>query len=123
MSDSSDGPPQVILIGSGSELSACIEAHRRLTDDGIATRVVSMPSWELFEDQDEAYRDSVFPPEVAARVAVEAGCEQGWAKYIGINGRFIGMQGFGASAPYAELLERFGITPTQIIEAAKSLVK
>jgi len=122
LTDAPNGNPQVILIGTGSELSTCLTAYQRLSDDGIAARVVSMPSWELFEEQDKAYRNSVLPPEITARVAVEAACEQGWSKYIGLQGRFIGMRSFGASAPFAELLKRFGMTPDDVVDAAKSLI-
>ena len=112
--------PQVILIGTGSEVSICLTAQQQLSEEGIAARVVSMPSWELFEVQDQAYRDQVLPPEITARVAVEAGVQQGWEKYIGSAGRFIGMSGFGASAPYTTLYEHFGITPEQVVTEAKA---
>jgi len=113
----------VILIGTGSELSTCVTAFEQLTAAGIAARVVSMPSWELFDEQDETYRNSVLPPEITARVAVEAACDQGWAKYTGTGGQFVGMQSFGASAPLAELLKQFGITPEGVVDAAKSLLR
>lgn len=122
LADPEKGQPKVILIGTGSELSTCVEAYEQLTKEGIPARVVSMPSWELFEDQDEAYRNSVFPPEITARVALEAGCDQGWAKYLGSQGRFIGMKGFGASAPFAELLKQFGLTAENMVKTAKSLI-
>ncbi len=113
--------PRVILMGTGSELQICVDAYRTLRDKGIAVRLVSMPSWELFELQSQAYRDSVLPPAVTARIAVEAGIEQGWQKYLGTEGRFIGMSGFGASAPFEELYEHFGITADQVVEAAQEL--
>ena len=97
--------PQVILIGTGSEVSICIAAHEQLTQQGIAARVVSMPSWELFEMQDEAYRNSVLPPDITARVACEAGVRQGWDRYIGPSGRFVGMSTYGASATGQRLLQ------------------
>ena len=112
-----NGTPQVILIGTGSEVSLCLEAQAKLAEEGIAARVVSMPSWELFEDQPEEYRNSVLPPEITARVAVEAGIEQGWSRYAS---RFIGMKGFGASAPYAQLFEHFGITADAVVAEAKA---
>ncbi len=123
LADPPKGQPQVILIGTGSELSTCVTAFEQLTAAGIAARVVSMPSWELFDEQDETYRNSVLPPEITARVAVEAACDQGWAKYTGTGGQFVGMQSFGASAPLAELLKQFGITPEGVVDAAKSLLR
>lgn len=122
VADPVKGQPKVILIGTGSELSTCMEAYERLTAEGVAARVVSLPSWELFEDQDEAYRESVLPPDITARIAVEAACDQGWAKYIGTQGQFIGMKGFGASAPFSELLKQFGINADHVVDAAKSLL-
>jgi len=114
------GNPDVILIGTGSEVSLCMDAHERLAKEGIRSRVVSMPSWELFEDQDRAYKESVLPGEVTCRVAVEAGVRQGWGDYIGPNGRFVGMTGFGASAPAATLLEHFGLTVERVVAEAKA---
>jgi len=119
LADASDGKPEVILIGTGSELSLCVEACEQLASEGIKARVVSMPSWELFDAQPAEYRHSALPPEVTARVAVEAGVEQGWGKYIGLSGRFVGMHGFGASAPYKRLYEHFGITVENIVAEAK----
>ena len=113
-----DGLPQAILIGTGSEVGLCLEARDRLAAEGVAARVVSMPSWELFEEQDQAYKDSVLPPEITARVAVEAGVAQGWQKYLGPAGHFIGMSSFGASAPAAVLMEHFGITAEHVAAAA-----
>jgi len=100
LADAEAGKPELILIGSGSELCFCVEAYEKLTAAGIRARLVSMPSWELFEEQTAAYRDTVLPPAVTARLAVEAGIEQGWQRYLGGRGRFLGMTGFGASAPY-----------------------
>ena len=114
-----DGKPEVILIGSGSEVSQCLEAYQQLTAEGIKTRVVSMPSWELFDAQADEYRHSVLPPAVTARVAIEAGVEQGWQKYLGPSGRFVGMRGFGASAPFGTLLKRFGLTAANVVAQAK----
>jgi len=120
LADAPGGKPEVILIGTGSEMSLCVEAYERLTAEGIAARAVSMPCWELFDAQPADYRDSVLPPDVTARVAVEAGVEQGWAKYIGRCGRFVGMQGFGASAPFKHLYEHFGITADRVVAEAKA---
>jgi transketolase len=119
LADAVDGKPEVILIGSGSEVSQCLEAREQLTAEGIKTRVVSMPSWELFDAQADEYRQAVLPPAVTARVAIEAGVEQGWQKYLGPSGRFIGMQGFGASAPFGTLLKHFGLTAANVVAAAK----
>ncbi len=120
LSDPADSPPQVILIGTGSEVSLCLAAADKLAEMDIAARVVSMPSWELFDDQDEAYRDSVLPSEVKARVAVEAGVRQGWDAYVGRCGRFVGMSGFGASGPADELMKQFGFTVENVVSEVKS---
>ena len=112
--------PELILIGTGSELPLAAEAGQRLSADGVAVRVVSLPCWELFDAQDEAYQQQVLPPRVAARVAVEAGACQGWEKYIGSQGRFVGMTGYGASAPYQRLYEEFGITVDHVVAEAKA---
>ncbi len=120
LADPPDGKPEAILIGTGSELSLCVEACQRLTAEGVKTRVVSLPSWELFDAQPDGYRDSVLPPEVTCRVAVEAGVELGWHKYIGPRGRFVGMQGYGASAPYKHLYEHFGITTENVVAQARA---
>jgi transketolase len=118
------GPsPQVILIGTGSELSLCLDAHSKLAQQNIHCRVVSMPSWELFDDQDSSYRDSILPPSVTARVAVEAGLRHGWDKYLGCQGKFVGMEYYGASGPFQELYERFGITVERVVEAAKPAIQ
>jgi transketolase len=114
------GKPDVILIGTGSEVALCLDAAERLAAEGIRARVVSMPSWELFEQQPAEYRDSVLPPDVRARVAVELGIDLGWSKYLGSGGRFVGMKGFGASAPVGVLLKHFGITVENIVAQAKS---
>lgn len=113
------GTPDVILIGTGSEVPICLEAAAKLTADGVKVRVVSMPCWLWFDEQDQAYRDSVLPPSVTARVAVEAGIRQGWDRYIGSEGRFVGMSSFGASAPFEELYAHFGITAENVAEEAK----
>jgi transketolase len=112
-------PPEVILIGTGSETALCLEAFEQLEREGICGRVVSMPSWELFEQQDQAYRDEVLPPEISARVSVEAGSTIGWDRYVGANGEKIGMHGFGASAPIADLLKKFGFTREAVLAAAR----
>jgi transketolase len=118
LADTDNGPPQVILIGTGSEVRLCIAAHEDLTSRGIRSRVVSMPSWDLFEKQDRAYRDSVLPPNIRARVAVEQASPLGWDRYAGPNGEIIAMHGFGASAPLKDLLTKFGFTSDNVIGAA-----
>lgn len=118
----SDASPEVILIGTGSETHIALEAGKRLGDEGINVRVVSMPSWELFDAQPAAYRESVLPPDVRVRVAVEAGATIGWEHYLGLDGIAIGMDSFGASAPASVLYEKFGITADNVIQAAKSLL-
>jgi len=114
--------PDVLLLASGSEVSVALSAAEALAGDGVKAQVVSMPSWELFEKQTQAYKDSVLPPKVKARVAVEAGVELGWHKYIGDNGIFIGMSSFGASAPAKTCFEKFGITAANVIKAAKKSI-
>jgi transketolase len=120
LADAEGGRPEVILIGTGSEVSLCVEAYERLKPDGVRARVVSMPSWELFEQQDEAYRDSVLPPDVTARVSVEQAGTFGWERYVGLTGSRIGMKTFGASAPLKELQKKFGFTVDHVVEAART---
>ncbi len=122
LADTAKGDPSVILIGTGSEVSLCIEAAEKLTADGIAARVVSMPSWELFEGQDQAYRDEVLPPHITARVSVEMGSVIGWDRYAGAAGAKIGMHSFGSSAPLKDLLVKFGFTPARVAAAAKEQI-
>jgi transketolase len=119
LADADNGTPEVILIGTGSEVQLCIDAYERLTQDGIAARVVSMPSWELFERQDETYRESVLPSAVTARVSVEQASTMGWDHYVGMTGAKIGMHTFGSSAPLKDLLTKFGFTPEAVLSAAK----
>ncbi len=123
LADAADGKPEVILIGTGSEVSLCVEAYEILTGEGIKARVVSMPCWELFEAQDQAYRDSVLPPEVKARVSVEQASTFGWSTYVGDHGTSIGMSTFGASAPLKDLLTEFGFSTEKVAAAARSLLK
>jgi transketolase len=119
LGDAEGGKPDVILIASGSEVSLCVEASERLKGEGIRARVVSMPSWELFEQQSQSYRDGVLPPEVTARVSVEQASTFGWERYVGPTGARIGMETFGASAPLKELQKRFGFTVDHVVEAAR----
>jgi transketolase len=111
--------PEVILIGTGSEVALCVQVYETLKADGVAARVVSMPSWDLFEKQTKSYRESVLPPVVTARVSVEAGTVIGWDRYVGPQGHIIGMNTFGASAPIKDLMKKFGITPEKVLAAAK----
>ncbi len=122
LGDASEGNPEVILIASGSEVSLAVEAHEKLVAEGIRSRVVSMPSWEIFEHQTQEYQDNVLPPEVTARVAVEEASTFGWERYIGRSGRMIGMKTFGASAPLKELQKKFGFEPDKVATAARELL-
>jgi transketolase len=122
LADADKGRIDVILIGTGSEVSLCLAAREALAAAGIGARVVSMPSWELFERQDPGYRDEVLPPSVPARVAVEAASTLGWDRYVGPRGATIGMRGFGASAPLHDLMREFGFTPENVAEAAKAQI-
>jgi transketolase len=119
LADAADRRPDVILIGTGSEVSLCVTAWEQLTAEGVRARVVSMPSWELFEQQDKAYRDEVLPPKVSARVSVEEASVLGWDRYAGTTGAKIGMHTFGCSAPLKDLMKMFGFTPEKLIEAAR----
>jgi transketolase len=119
LADPADGRPEVILIATGSEVALCVAAHEMLAGEGIAARVVSMPCWELFERQDEAYRDQVLPPTVRARVSVEEGTTFGWERYVGLDGAMLGINTFGASAPIAALQAKFGFEPRHVVQAAK----
>lgn len=120
LADAKDGKPDVLLLATGSEVSLCIQAYEQLKTEGIKARVVSMPSWELFEQQSQDYRDSVIPPSITARVCVEQASTFGWGEYVGSRGGRIVMHTFGASAPLKELQRKFGFTPEKIIAAAKA---
>jgi len=122
LADAPGADPEVILIGTGSEVSLCLEAYEQLTKEGIRARVVSMPSWELFDDQDKSYRDSVLPPKVKARVSVEFASDFGWCKYTGSEGHNVCIETFGASAPLKQLLKKFGFSAEKVVAAAKSQI-
>jgi transketolase len=122
MADAPGGVPEIILIASGSEVSLVVEAHEELTSQGIRSRVVSMPSWDVFEHQPQSYRDEVLPPRVAARIAVEQGSMLGWDRYVGAAGRIVGMKTFGASAPLRELQRKFGFEPERVLAIAMELL-
>jgi transketolase len=119
LADCPGGNPEVIIIASGSEVSLAVEAHEKLVTEGIRSRVVSMPSWDIFEHQPQAYRDNVLPPNVRARVAVEQASTFGWERYVGTSGQVVGMNTFGASAPLKELQTKFGFEPDNVVGAAK----
>jgi transketolase len=119
LADAPDGKPDVILMGTGSEVSLCVSAYEQLQSEGVKARVVSIPSWGIFDRQDETYRNKVLPPEVKARVAVEMASTFGWAQYVGPTGKVVGMRSFGASAPLKDLLKKFGFTTDRVIAAAR----
>ncbi len=118
-----DGTPDALILANGSEIKLALEAAETLAGDGIAARVISMPSWELFDDQPQEYRDKVLPENVTTRVAIEAGATQGWHKYVGMNGKVIGLDHFGASAPINDLFTNFGITAESVVKAVQLLLK
>jgi transketolase len=122
LADAQDGSPEVILIASGSEVGLAVQAHEQLSAEGIRSRVVSIPSWDIFDHQTQAYRDSVLPPNVNARVAIEQASTLGWERYVGTSGRIIGMKTFGASAPLKELQRHFGFEPDCVAVVAKELL-
>jgi len=122
LADAEGGRPQVILMATGSEVYLCLEAYEKLQSEGVRARVVSMPSWDLFERQDQSYRDQVLPPDITARVAVEMASIFGWAQYTGPKGRILGMRTFGASAPIKDLQKKFGFTSDAVVQAARDLL-
>src|SRR5260370_42388377 len=123
LADAPGGKPDVLLLATGSEVNLCIEAYDRLSSEGISARVVSMPSWELFEKQDQSYRDSALPPGVKARVSVEMATTFGWSRYVGPSGHSIGMQTFGASAPLKDLQKHFALPVKTIAAAAQQPIQ
>jgi len=122
LSDAGNGKPDVLLIATGSEVSLCTAAQEELAKEGVGVRVISMPSWKLFEDQDEAYRESVLPSAVRARVSVEQAARFGWERYVGIDGERIGMRTFGESAPLQKLVKKFGFTVDAVVTAARDQI-
>jgi transketolase len=123
LADAPDGKPEIILIATGSELSLAVQAHETLVSQGIRSRVVSMPSWDVFEAQSQEYQDSVLPPQIEARVAIEQASTFGWERYVGRKGRVIGMHTFGASAPLKELQRKFGFEPERVVAVAKEVLR
>jgi transketolase len=122
LADSAGGKPEILFLATGSEVALAIHVYEKLTAEGVRARVVSMPSWELFEAQPSQYRDTVIPPDVTARISIEQGSTMGWALYHGSGGRAIGMRTFGASAPLKELQKKFGFTPDSLLGAARELI-
>jgi transketolase len=122
LADAPDGKPDVILLGTGSEVSLCVTAYEQLKSEGVKARVVSMPSWDIFEKQSADYKKQVLPPGVKARVSVEAASTFGWSQYVGPTGKMIGMHRFGASAPIKDLLKKFGFTTEKVVEAAREAI-
>ena len=122
MADARGGPPEIMLIASGSEVSLIVEAHEALLAKGVRSRVVSMASWDIFEHQPQSYREQVLPPSVKMRLAVEQASALGWERYVGDQGRIIGMKAFGASAPLKELQRKFGFEPENVVAAALELL-
>mgnify|MGYP003576390490 FL=1 len=122
MADSGSGPPEIILIASGSEVALIVAAHEALVAHGVRSRVVSMPSWDIFEHQPQSYREQVLPPDVRTRLAVEQASALGWERYVGDSGRVIGMKAFGASAPLKELQRKYGFEPEKVVEAALQML-
>jgi transketolase len=122
LADAPSGKPDVILMATGSEVSLCVDAYEKLKAEGIKARVVSMPSWDLFEHQDRDYREEVLPPQITNRIAVEQASTFGWSQYVGFKGRVLGMHTFGASAPLKELQKKFGFTPDAVVSAAREMV-
>jgi transketolase len=123
LADPPGGDPEIILIATGSELSLAVDAHEKLVADGIRSRVVSMPSWDIFEHQTQEYRDSVLPPHIAARIAIEQASTFGWERYVGTAGRVIGMHTFGASAPLKALQQEFGFTVENVMATVRSMLQ
>jgi transketolase len=119
LADAPSGKPDVLLLATGSEVQLCLTARERLAAEGINARVVSMPSWEIFEEQPESYRNEVLPPEIEARVSIEAASTFGWERYTGTRGTILGMRSFGLSAPMKVVAEHFGFEPEQIVAAAR----
>jgi transketolase len=123
LADAHGGKPDLILIASGSEVPLIVGAQKKLQEQGLQARIVSMPSWELFDAQPKEYRDAVLPPAVRSRLAVEAGVTQGWHKYVGMDGDVIGLDRFGASAPYTVIFEKLGFTTDNVVARALKLMK
>jgi transketolase len=122
LADPPAGSPEVIIIATGSEVSLAVAAYEQLKGENVRARVVSMPSWDIFDEQSQEYRDSVLPPQITARVAVEQASTFGWERYVGQHGRVVGMHTFGASAPLKELLRKYGFEPDRLVEVVKQVL-
>jgi len=118
----SDGEPEVIVIATGSEVSLAVDAYEDLRSEGVRARVVSLPSWYLFDQQSPEYRDQVLPPAITARVSIEEASTLGWDRYVGPDGAMIGMHTFGSSAPLKDVTRKYGFTPERVVETAKELI-
>jgi len=123
LADLGDLEPEVILMASGSEVDLIVKAGERLAAEGLNLRLVSFPSWELFEEQDQSYRDQILPPRIQKRVAVEAGISQGWRKWVGDQGKILAVDGYGASAPAGKIFEEFGFTVENVIKLTEGLLR
>jgi transketolase len=123
LADPEDGDPELILIATGSEVALAVEAHEELIAEGVRSRVVSLPSWSIFDRQPEDYREAVLPSTVAARVSIEEASTLGWDRYVGTRGRMIGMHTFGSSAPLKDVLGKFGFTPERVVETAREVLE
>jgi transketolase len=123
LADPADGDPEVILIATGSEVALALVAHEELIAAGTRSRVVSLPCWELFDRQEQAYRDEVLPPQVRARVSIEEASTLGWDRWVGQEGAMVGMHTFGSSAPLKDLMSEFGFTPDKVAEAARGAIE
>jgi transketolase len=122
LADAPQGSPEILIMSTGAEVHLALAAYEKLVQDGISARVVSMPSWELFEEQDQGYQDEVLPPAVTARLAIEAGVSMGWERYVGTQGKILGIDRFGASAPGGQVLEKYGFTAEAAVAAAKEVL-
>jgi transketolase len=122
LAEARQGTPEVLILATGSEVHLALAAYEKLVQEGVAVRVVSMPSWEVFEAQEAAYRKKVLPTKVKARLAIEAGVPMGWERYVGHNGKVIGIERFGTSAPGAVVLEKFGITAEAVIDVVGEML-
>jgi transketolase len=123
LADAPHGQPEVLIIATGSEVHLALGAYDRMVEEGVGVRVVSMPSWEVFEAQEVAYREEVLPAKVKARLAIEAAVPMGWERYVGDQGRVIGIERFGASAPGALVLEKFGFTAEAVVAAVREMIE
>ncbi len=123
LADAPQGTPEIVIMATGSEVHLALAAYEKLVRQGVAVRVISMPSWEVFEAQDASYREEVLPAGVTARLAIEAGVPMGWERYVGLQGKILGIERFGASAPGGIVLEKFGFTADAVIAAVREMLE